>query len=313
MPAGNINSILELWAASLAKHNTAPPFRNHADLYDTIDSTPLGGVNWESFHITYNGPLPDGDAPPWMTDEHSVFFRDPLTIAHNMLANPEFKGEIDFAPLREYSPGTRPIRRLHNFMGGEWAWNQAVSKRLLDTTRTHNRCIGAHPLHSGHHRQGSCMRQFCAGPDHSRQRQDNGVCSNRSKRVLSAIRFDRKCSQQRAASPPKCGCCHCIPCYSQEYVLSSHRMRLTPRSDHYRYVANKRDDEDPHFRKFRRQLFHSSLSRILRSLRPWMEKPEIVRCGDGHFRKVVYSLGPYIADYPEQALLACIVQNWCPM
>jgi hypothetical protein len=27
---------------------------------------------------------------------------------------------------------------------------------------------------------------------------------------------------------------------------------------------------------------------------------------------VIYGLGPYIADYPEQALLACIVQNWCP-
>jgi hypothetical protein len=26
----------------------------------------------------------------------------------------------------------------------------------------------------------------------------------------------------------------------------------------------------------------------------------------------VYGLGLYIADYPEQALLACIVQNWCP-
>lgn len=27
---------------------------------------------------------------------------------------------------------------------------------------------------------------------------------------------------------------------------------------------------------------------------------------------MVYGIGPYIADYPEQVLLACIVQNWCP-
>ncbi|KAF8132929.1 hypothetical protein EV363DRAFT_1397839 [Boletus edulis] len=27
--------------------------------------------------------------------------------------------------------------------------------------------------------------------------------------------------------------------------------------------------------------------------------------------KIVYGLGPYIADYEEQALLACIVRNWC--
>ena len=43
-----------------------------------------------------------------------------------------------------------------------------------------------------------------------------------------------------------------------------------------------------------------------------MTTPDVVRCPDGHFRRAVYGLGPYIADYPEQALLACIVQGWCP-
>ena len=42
-----------------------------------------------------------------------------------------------------------------------------------------------------------------------------------------------------------------------------------------------------------------------------MTKPEVVRCPDGHFRRAVYGLGPYIADYPEQCLLACTVQGWC--
>jgi Plavaka transposase len=66
------------------------------------------------------------------------------------------------------------------------------------------------------------------------------------------------------------------------------------------------------FRKFRRQLVHSSLAKILKSLKPGMKRPEVVRFPDGHFRKVIYSLGPFISDYPEQALLACIVQGWCP-
>lgn len=38
---------------------------------------------------------------------------------------------------------------------------------------------------------------------------------------------------------------------------------------------------------------------------------EVLRCADGHYRRLVYSLGPYIADYPEQVLLACTVQGWC--
>jgi hypothetical protein len=80
----------------------------------------------------------------------------------------------------------------------------------------------------------------------------------------------------------------------------------------YIYSANKKYSKDGKFRKFRRQLFHSSLARILQSLRPGMTTPEVVRCPDGHFRHAIYGLGPYIADYPEQALLACIVQGWCP-
>lgn len=43
-----------------------------------------------------------------------------------------------------------------------------------------------------------------------------------------------------------------------------------------------------------------------------MTHPEVVRCFDGHYRRVIYSIGPYIADYPEQALVASIVQGWCP-
>ena len=50
---------------------------------------------------------------------------------------------------------------------------------------------------------------------------------------------------------------------------------------------------------------------MLESLKPGMTTPEIVRCPDGRFRRVIYGLGPYIADYPEQVLLASVMQGWC--
>lgn len=43
-----------------------------------------------------------------------------------------------------------------------------------------------------------------------------------------------------------------------------------------------------------------------------MSKPEVVRCPDGHFRRAIYSVGPFIVDYPEKVYLAAIVQGWCP-
>jgi Plavaka transposase len=77
-------------------------------------------------------------------------------------------------------------------------------------------------------------------------------------------------------------------------------------------LATRESRDDAKFRKFRRQLLHSSLAKILEPLKAGMTTPEVVRFPDYHFRKVIYGLGPYIADYPEQALLACIVQGWCP-
>ena len=61
-----------------------------------------------------------------------------------------------------------------------------------------------------------------------------------------------------------------------------------------------------------KQLYHATLSTILKPLRPGMTEPVIRRCPDGHFRKVIYDLAGFIADYPEQVALAGTVSGWCP-
>jgi len=42
-----------------------------------------------------------------------------------------------------------------------------------------------------------------------------------------------------------------------------------------------------------------------------MTVPETVLFGDQYYRRVIYSLAAYIADYEEQVLLSCIMRNWC--
>ncbi|KAH8988107.1 hypothetical protein EDB92DRAFT_1935954 [Lactarius akahatsu] len=75
--------------------------------------------------------------------------------------------------------------------------------------------------------------------------------------------------------------------------------------------TEKRYHDNPGFRRFHRQLFHTSLAHILSSLCLGMLEPEVVQCADGFHRRVIYGLGPYITDYPEQVLISCIVTNWC--
>ncbi len=42
-----------------------------------------------------------------------------------------------------------------------------------------------------------------------------------------------------------------------------------------------------------------------------MTVPVVQHCPDGHFQRIIYDLAAYIADYPEQVLLAGIVSGWC--
>lgn len=115
---------MDLWTASLLKHHDVGPFKNHDELYKTIDDIPLGDVPWQSFTMEYGGERPEGQAPSWMDAEYEVWFRDPHEVIRNMLANPDFNGEFDYGPVKEYYANGK--RRFKNLMSGTWAWEQAV-------------------------------------------------------------------------------------------------------------------------------------------------------------------------------------------
>ncbi|KAI0004338.1 hypothetical protein BJV74DRAFT_876020 [Russula compacta] len=76
--------------------------------------------------------------------------------------------------------------------------------------------------------------------------------------------------------------------------------------------TSKKHRQTAQFQTFCRQMYHASLARVFEPLKDGMTTPEVVKCPDGHFRRAIYGLGPYIADYPEQVWLAGIVQGWCP-
>ncbi|TRM64435.1 hypothetical protein BD626DRAFT_430192 [Schizophyllum amplum] len=95
-------------------------------------------------------------------------------------------------------------------------------------------------------------------------------------------------------------------------VRRAHRNAVVPIAFLSIPKSDRKYDNNAEFRLFRQQLFHSSLSAVLQPLKEGMTRPQVVRCCDGHWRRAIYGLGPYIADYPEQVLLSGIVQGWCP-
>lgn len=124
MSGGDIDTLMKLWADS----GVAPPFRNHNDLYDRIDASDVGEAPWDEFTLSYDGHIPgdesESEAPEWMTQEYQAWFRDPVKLIRNLVANPDFKDEFDYTPYQEYDEHGQ--HRFQDLMSGDWAWRQAV-------------------------------------------------------------------------------------------------------------------------------------------------------------------------------------------
>lgn len=124
MSAGKLNELMQLWAATLPEDED-PPFADHNDLQAAIDEIAEGEVPWQAFTVSYNGALPEGEVPSWMTRQYEVWFRCPRELGKNMLANSDFAKEMDFVPKRVFGEGG--VREFKDLMSGNWVWNQAVS------------------------------------------------------------------------------------------------------------------------------------------------------------------------------------------
>ncbi|KAF9489415.1 hypothetical protein BDN71DRAFT_1490935 [Pleurotus eryngii] len=264
MSGGHLDQLAQLLATLYPDQD--PPFVDHDDLYATIDSIEQGEIRWKSFSITYNGQVPESNPPSWMSAPYEVWYRDPLSVLEQQLANPDFNGEIDYAPKLVYKDGKR---QYTDFMSGDWAWCEA--NKIAEDNKT---CDGA------------MLIPIILGSDKTTVSVATG--NNEFYPLYGGIGNVHNNVRRAHRNAVSLIALLAIPKTSREY------------------------QNDVHFRKFRRQLFHTSLHHILCSLRPHMTRPRVSKCPDGHFRRGIYSFGAYIADYPEQVLLACTVSGWCP-
>ncbi|EGO01102.1 hypothetical protein SERLA73DRAFT_159632 [Serpula lacrymans var. lacrymans S7.3] len=288
MSGGDINALVDLWRASFIKNGLADedvPFANKDDLYRVIDSTSGSDVPWESFSLSYNGELPGEDPPEWMKQEFDVWFRSPRAIIQNMLSNRDFCGETNFMPYRKFSK--KGEREYKDFMSGEWAWKQA-DKISVDPT-TH----------------GSSFVPVILGSDKTTV----SVATGQNEYYPVYISIGNIHNNVRRAHRNAVALLGFLAIPKSLFYSTIFFFAYTKANT---FSAEKKYANDVEFCKFRRQLLHTSLACILQDLKPGMLVPEVLRCADMHFRCVIYGIGPYIADYPEQALLACIVQGWCP-
>lgn len=58
-----------------------------------------------------------------MVKEYTVYYRNPLVVIRNMISNPNFNGQFDYSPFKEFEGN---LRQRSDVMSGNWVWEQAV-------------------------------------------------------------------------------------------------------------------------------------------------------------------------------------------
>ncbi len=125
MPKTQINDILDIWVASMLYAHpelseASAPFGDASGMLASIDNIRVGDAPWQSFVCSKRAAGSTKDSPEWMRQTFEVWFRDIDKMADLMIANPDFKGEFDFTPYREFNKLGE--LRFCDFFSGNWSW-----------------------------------------------------------------------------------------------------------------------------------------------------------------------------------------------
>ncbi|KAF8953946.1 hypothetical protein BDZ97DRAFT_1929205 [Flammula alnicola] len=274
MSQGNINYLLELWGFSHMKHGSSGLFESYKHIYDTIDAIEEGNSDapWQCFKTSVDEI--EEDAPNWKQQEYEIWYRNPEVVVRNILANPDFDNEFDAAPYVESAKTNKDDK------DGQRRWADFMSANYA--WHHSDMIYEEDPVNN----DGAMYVPIILGSD---------------KTTISVGTGDIEYHPLYLSI----GTVH-------NSVRCAHRNAVVPIGFLAITKDDRKYDNDPNFCRFKRQLYHSSISAILSTLKPAMKTPAIYRCPDGHFRRIIFDLGTFIADYPEQVMLAGILQNWCP-
>jgi hypothetical protein len=125
--ASNIDSLFEIWARSVHEFDAFGPFKDHNDMYITINSSVLGDVSWQCMVMKVPKDV-DEHMASWMWTSYEVWYRDPEIMVSNMLSNTDFDGQFDMCPYIELNEEGN--HQWSNVMLGNITWRQSVSRTI---------------------------------------------------------------------------------------------------------------------------------------------------------------------------------------
>ncbi|KAG9217551.1 hypothetical protein CCMSSC00406_0008478 [Pleurotus cornucopiae] len=236
-------------SSMFADPQAGPLFKDHDDMYDTIDASKLGDAPWQCLKVDPGGTDKD---PLWKQKIYEVWFRDPDIVLKNMLDNLDFDGEFDYSPYIELDDKNN--RHWGDVMSANFAWRHATN------------IYNENPEQNQH-------AMYCP------------IILGSDKTTVSVATGQVEYHPLYLSIGNIWGSTH-----------HAHRQGVIPIA----FLAIPKAPTLPLI----------DLGNIS-SIKKYMTTPVVRRCPDGHFHRVIFDFGPFIGDYPEQVMLAAVVQGWC--
>ena len=218
----------------------------------------------------------------FLTEELEIWYRDPVECVKELLGNPMFREVLTYEPLRSWldEGGTKEV--VGEMSSARWWWELQVSvSNTKDGSSAHTEINYKSRLPVG----------ATVAP----------IILSSDKTKLSNFRGDKSA----------------WPLYLTIGNLSKEVRRMP--SAHstiligYLPVGNFECFSDKKRKVMRYQTFHSCMSIILKSLQAAGNNGVPMACADNKVRRVWPVVAAYVADYPEQCLVACCMENRCPI
>lgn len=252
-------------------------FSDKTAFFEKLDSLPTG-PQFKQLSVTVQGDQVDEDGTP-MTEELEMWVRDPVECVQQLLGNPAFRDDLQYRPRRIRKRSSKK-RVFSEAWTADWWWNTQVCNHVLI------RVIYSLAARSkGKLPKGSTIAPIILSSDKTKLSVMSG-----DKSAWPVYMTIGNISKSIRRQP------------SRRATLL---LGYLPITKLLCYTASKR-------KVMGQDLFHSCMRQLLEPLVNAGLRGKEMACADNRVRRIFPLLASYVADFPEQCLVACTKENRCP-